>query len=86
MQRHRHQEFVRFLNVIEKPGPAGKTIHAISRQLRRPQAPKHSPMARTPFAIDIPLHADIGFLAQRARGLLRHPDPTLRPRRLSLRR
>src|SRR5271168_1676948 len=29
MQRHRHQEFIRFLNVVEKQVPAGKTIHAI---------------------------------------------------------
>jgi hypothetical protein len=29
MQRHRHQEFIRFLNVIEKQVPPGKTIHAI---------------------------------------------------------
>ena len=29
MQRHRHQEFIRFLNAIERQVPAGKTIHAI---------------------------------------------------------
>ncbi len=29
MQRHRHQEFIRFLNVIERDVPAGKIIHAI---------------------------------------------------------
>ena len=29
MQRHRHQEFIRFLNAIEEQVPAGKTIHAI---------------------------------------------------------
>lgn len=29
MQRHRHQEFIRFLNAIEREVPAGKTIHAI---------------------------------------------------------
>lgn len=29
MQRHRHQEFIRFLNVIEAQAPAGKVIHAI---------------------------------------------------------
>ena len=29
MQRHRHQEFIRFLNVVEREVPAGKTIHAI---------------------------------------------------------
>ena len=27
--RHRHQEFIRFLNVVEKQVPVGKTIHAI---------------------------------------------------------
>lgn len=29
MQRHRHQEFIRFLNEIERQVPAGKVIHAI---------------------------------------------------------
>ncbi len=29
MQRHRHQEFIRFLNAIEAAVPAGKLIHAI---------------------------------------------------------
>ncbi len=29
MQRHRHQEFIRFLNAIEREVPAGKLIHAI---------------------------------------------------------
>ena len=29
MQRHRHQEFIRFLNAIDEQVPAGKVIHAI---------------------------------------------------------
>jgi len=29
MQRHRHQEFIRFLNAIEREVPAGKLIHVI---------------------------------------------------------
>ena len=29
MQRHRHQEFIRFLNTIEEQVPGGKVIHAI---------------------------------------------------------
>jgi transposase len=29
MQRHRHQEFIRFLNAIEKTVPAEKTVHII---------------------------------------------------------
>src|SRR6201986_2812653 len=30
MQRHRHQEFIRFLNAVEANVPAGKLIHAIA--------------------------------------------------------
>ncbi|HEX2083784.1 MAG TPA: IS630 family transposase [Xanthomonadaceae bacterium] len=29
MARHRHQEFIRFLNAVERVGPPGKVIHAI---------------------------------------------------------
>jgi transposase len=29
MQRHRHQELIRFLNAIERAVPAGKVIHVI---------------------------------------------------------
>jgi transposase len=29
MQRHRHQEFIRFLNAVERAVPAGKTVHAV---------------------------------------------------------
>ena len=29
MQRHRHQEFIRFLNTIERQIPAGKSVHVI---------------------------------------------------------
>jgi hypothetical protein len=38
MQRHRHQEFIRFLNAVEREVPAGKTVQP--RQLCRPQAPR----------------------------------------------
>ncbi len=29
MQRHRHEEFIRFLNAVERDVPAGKLIHAV---------------------------------------------------------
>ena len=29
MQRHRHQEFIRFLNAIENAVPAKKTMHVV---------------------------------------------------------
>ena len=31
MQRHRHQEFIRFLNAVEREVPAGKTVHTSVR-------------------------------------------------------
>ena len=29
MQRHRHREFIRFLNAVEREVPAGKLIHTV---------------------------------------------------------
>jgi hypothetical protein len=35
IRRHRHQEFLRFLNAVERAVPAGKVIHAIVNNVRR---------------------------------------------------
>jgi transposase len=40
MQRHRHQEFSRFLNAIEAAVPAGKLIHAIADNYAAHKHPK----------------------------------------------
>src|SRR4030081_1421351 len=40
MQRHRHQEFVRFLNTIEEQVPVGKVIHAIVDNYATHKPPK----------------------------------------------
>jgi transposase len=40
MQRHRHQEFIRFLNAVERAVPAGKVIHAILDNYGSHQHPK----------------------------------------------
>jgi transposase len=40
MQRHRHQEFIRFLNTIEQKVPAGKVIHAIADNYAAHKHPK----------------------------------------------
>ena len=71
MQRHRHQEFIRFLNAIEAEVPAGKLVHAILDNYAAHKHPKVMRLARPPSALDLPLHADLGLLAQRRRGLLR---------------
>ncbi len=53
MQRHRHQEFVRFLNAVERAVPAGKTVHAI---LDNYAAHKH-PLVRRWLARHPPEHS-----------------------------
>jgi transposase len=40
MQRHRHQEFIRFLNAVERAVPAGKVIHVILDNYGSHQHPK----------------------------------------------
>ena len=71
MQRHRHQEFIRFLNAIEAQVQAKKSRARDPRQLRRPQASKGASMAPPAPALHLPLHTDLVFVAQRRRGVLR---------------
>jgi transposase len=40
MQRHRHQEFIRFLNTVEAAVPAGKLVHAIADNYATHKHPK----------------------------------------------
>jgi len=54
-QRHRHQEFIRFVQYDRGAGPAGKVINASRRQLHNPQTSKvRQWLAR--LALDLPLH------------------------------
>ena len=68
MQRHRHQELIRFLNRIERYVPAGKAIHVIL-QLRGAQEGQGQRLARPSSTLDFPLHANLVFVAQCRRGL-----------------
>ena len=40
MQRHRHQEFIRFLNQVEAAVPAGKMVHAVVDNYANDRHPK----------------------------------------------
>jgi hypothetical protein len=71
MQRHRHQEFIRFLNLIEAQVPAGKANPRHPRQLRRPQASQGPRVARPAPALHLPLYANLVLMAQCRRGFLR---------------
>jgi hypothetical protein len=72
MQRHRHQEFIRFLNAIEKRAPAGKTIQAIVDNYATHKHPKvRQWLARHPRWT---FHFTPTSVAQRRRGFFRDPD------------
>jgi hypothetical protein len=71
MQRHRHQEFIRFLSTPSRRWCRRESKYPRHRrQLRNPQAPEGAPMVGPASPLDLPLHAHIGVLAQRRRGLL----------------
>ena len=87
MSRHRHQEFIRFLNALERENPRRQGRPCDLGQLRRAQDAGGPPLARPPSTLDLPLHPDIEFLAERRRGLLRQAlAQTAQARRLLLRR
>jgi len=63
MQRHRYQEFIRFLNAIEVQVPAGKLGHVVLDNYAT-QSIQGEGLARPESALHLPLHADFVFLAQ----------------------
>ena len=87
MQRHRHQEFIRFLNAIEAEVPAGKIVHVILDNYAAHKHPKVRAWLARHRALRLPLHADLLLLAQRRRGLLRQArQAAIEARRLPIRR
>jgi len=74
MQRHRHQDFIRFLNTIEADIPAGKIIHIVlDNYATHKHAKVRAWLDRQP-PLCLPLHPDLGLLAQCGRGFLRQID------------
>jgi hypothetical protein len=62
MQRHRHLEVIRFLNAVEREGPAGKVVHAVLDN----GAHKHPEMRKwLVIRAGRSIYADLGFVAQR---------------------
>ena len=85
MQRHRHQEFIRFLNTIEAEVPAGKIVHVILDNYATHKHPKVRAWLARHRALHLPLHADLLLVAQRRRRLLRQArQATLQARRLPI--
>ena len=86
MRRHRHQEFIRYLNGVERAVPAKKSSMPSSITTPPTNSPTSSnglPMIRAGRSISRPL----GLVAQPRRGLLlRHLAPPNTPRSLHIRR
>ena len=74
MQRHRHQEFIRFLNAIEAEVPAGKIVQPILDNYGAHIASQGARLARPPSPVRFPLHSDLVLLAQCRRRLLCQAD------------
>ncbi|WP_246800686.1 IS630 family transposase [Mesorhizobium amorphae] len=71
MQRHRHQEFIRFLNAIEAQLPKDKAVHVILDNYATHKQPKvRAWLARHP-RWTFHVRSDIVFLVERRRGLTR---------------
>ena len=71
MQRHRHQEFIRFLNAVEASVPAGKIIHVILDNYAAHKHPKVIAWLDRHPRCTFHFTPDHRLLAQRRRGLLR---------------
>jgi len=62
MKRHRHQEFIRFLNEVDAHVPKRKAVHAIvdNYAMHGHEGPQ---MAYAASALDLPLHANLSLMA-----------------------
>jgi|SRR5579884_185666 len=76
MQRHRHQEFIRFLNAVEAEVPKRKAVHVILDNYATHQTSQGESLVGTAQALYLPLHPDLVFVGQRGRRSPRQADPT----------
>jgi DDE superfamily endonuclease len=84
MQPHRHSEFIRFLNAIERDVPAGKLIHAVLDNYATHKHPKVSAWLSRHPRWTFHFTPNFGLLAQRGRKLLLQDDPPTYPARCLL--
>ena len=77
MARHRHQEFIRFLNRIEARRAGRQARPRDPRQLCRPKASQSARLARSASTLDLSFHTHFLLLGQCGREFLRltHPSP-----------
>jgi transposase len=87
MSRHRHQEWIKFLGLIDRKTPQRQRDSPDRGQLRDPQTSQCPSLAGASSTLQTSLHSDQCLMAQHGRALLPRPDaePTA-PRCLPQRR
>src|SRR5271167_1466087 len=80
--RHRHQEFIGFLNHLDHQVPAEFAVHLIADNYATHKHPKVKGLAGAPLPLPHSLHAHLRKLAQSGRALVRSHHPAGDPPRL----
>ena len=73
MPRHRHQEWIRFLNLINREGPHGPRRAPHLRQLRHPHPRPGDAVAQQAPSLSCPLHAHQCLLVEHGGAVLSRP-------------
>ena len=73
--RHRYQEFIHFLGTVEVAVPVGQEVHVVLDKLCHPQASEGAGVTGEAPALGLPLHPDLGLMAECGRELLRQAHP-----------
>jgi transposase len=81
MKRHRHQEFLKFLQTIDQNTPPHLDIPRHRRQLRHPQETSGQRLAGQASALASALHPHRLIVAQSGRALVRPHHPSTHPQR-----
>jgi hypothetical protein len=70
MPRHRHHEFIRFLNKIDAETPSNLDLHLIVDNYATHKHPRVKSWLRRHPRFHIPLHPDVEFLVESGRALV----------------
>ena len=73
-EKHRHQEWLSFLRMIDQTIPANKDIYLICDNYSTHKHARVQRWLRIAQAFPCPLHADLGLMAQHDRTVLPRPD------------
>ena len=78
-RRHRHQEFLRFLNDIDANLPRGFDVHLVMDNYGTHKVSKGANVVGAPSSISRPFHTDERQLAEPGGTIVRRSDGTMRP-------